>query len=442
MDTEAVQETKKGFYSPLFPGAKDKHGRPIYAGDMREIVISRCFIGSQNRSRRITVSMREFEIPDEDRGFVIIPATTTEHDLEEQFGGGEYWIQPMDHEGDLMSCGRTLFLPGPMKEGVREAYLQQEKMRAKKKSVFARDAEDQDDGRDREREERDDVMREVMERLERIETSKRTDDPIEAAQRINAIAGQMGNTAARDSLVDELREELDELRKNHRIELDRKAEDFSELRKRSTKDLDEARDDWSAKRRGYEREIDDMRDRLKKDAEETRKRYEGQITELQKRVSDLMTENMDLRRDLADSPVGNDEPPPPVAPDSPWWMRDIGAPLMKAVSEQMSSRQQAAAAQQQANGLPTQQSQPQAQYIPPQPVFTTSRTESVPPAEPVHPASEPTPASAPASAPVEPTRPRFVYGRSITVDSAQVNQPNQAEPQEASGGWENTPIGP
>lgn len=448
--TNSVKKTdaaaaEEGVYSPLFPEAQDPQtGAPIYADQIARIAISRQFPGRRG-PQRTKVALSEFETADGE-DFKVDPFETTEDDLEEQFGGGQYWIQPVNYKGKLMGCGRTLNLAGPMRPGIKALYAHPG---LRGRPTWRRDEEEP--GEDGE------------------PPPEGPPAPPWADPRAAAPPGYpppWGYPPAappgppRDELVATLREELEDLRKAHRRETERLADEHRDALRRKDRELDEALSEATAKRRALEadasratedlrrtvederrrwnRELDENYDRRRADVTEERERAQRRVLELEqtlsatrgaleKRVADLTAEVLDLRRDLADGPPAAEPPPPPLAGASvlpegaPWWaaMAAMAAPhIVKTVVDLNAARPPAPAtgvpAPQVLQGsVPPQYVPPQA-YVPPQPYVPPPSPPQLQPAHVPPPVAAAAPAPAPA-APPSPQRSLFVYGPAITI---------------------------
>lgn len=513
MVDETSESQKDRQIAVLFPHPDDK-GNYLLAEDVARIEIYRQFPSIGGRVRRIRVSRTEFRTPDGE--FVINPYETDEDDLEEVFGGGEYYIEPKGHDGKLLGWGRTILVPGKMKAGVRESY---EALKAG--GVTQEEGEEMVNGNGG----MNPLVQKMFDMLEKRADEAKT-----------AVRSDSGSAA----VISTLQSELDDLRKSHRTQLEsliaghreeiaRRAKEIDEERASMRRTIEAAQEDYASKRRGVEaelraereareverkdlrrkseeeiekirsdarRELDaernrtieernralDERKRAEREIEaeskrraddiaDTKRRYESQIRELEEKISRmrresdkevalLTKENLDLRRDLADTPT-HDEPPPPPSPggagdpNTPLWYRALdkwGGPIAKAVNDYVKNppdgrpmppappqRPQFAPPQQQHMPPPPQRMQPQPpRYQPPQPPPEVMR-ETAPP-QPVAPSPPPAPimqqaAPAPeAPAPVYPPHAITSYGPMVTFGPDDASEP-RFYPAPGSGGW-------
>jgi hypothetical protein len=354
----------------------------------------------------------------------------------------------------------------------------------------------------------------------REQADKRAED----AQKWASFNNQGGieRAAARDDLVTELREELAELRRKNRDDLDelrRKSQDELQAKTRELEDqrrehLDKLRslqDEFSAKRRELEESLRAKENDARRDLDAERRRHEDEMMEtkrrlrnetdeerekrhksadearmavekrfkdleqssaearirLERRIEELMKENIDLRRDLADTPPPGADQPPPIGPtganhpEAPWWgpgalqavapigqaIADIAKTAVADAAKKKSEEEKREREQQrQANGPPPSptlpsdmggtssarsaaQSYPQQQAAPPQ---TQQAVPPPPQPSPPRPPSPPPPAqpavATPAQSPPQPTPPvtrqqesmgsGFSLGASITHETA------------------------
>lgn len=485
------------------------NGKQIYADDIAKITISRQFPGIGGKSRRVKMSRKEFQLQNGGE-FVINPFETTEDQLEELFGGGEYYIQAYSHDGGLLPCGRTIHLPGEMKPGVRETYLNDALVASVKSLV-----EDDVSGTNG-------AVNPILDRLltsteNQVKELRQQLDQTRAAQALQP-------RGADDEVVRGLRSQMDVLVTNHRSEIDRLSKTIEEERAALRRNLDAAQEEYNSKRRSLEGEL--QRERDKRDAEmqaerqrhaeelarlrdehrralederkrtederlrvvderkradtnlederrrrlsevdDTTKRYKSRIDDLErdlsatrlrleKQITDLMKENIDLRRDLADTPIPEPEPergpdgrPGKGDPSEPLWYKALnqwGPPVAAAVRDYAKNSSNAmtqAGVQRQmpARFLPPQPP-PAPPYVPPQPPpyipppapVRSAEPLPAPPPPPVRSAEPPPPP--PISAPPSPSAASsaFTYGPAETFDPE--NMPNLTMGEDEGGGW-------
>lgn len=393
---------KPGMLSPLFPGPSND-GEYLPADQIGQIVVQRVFSSVRGGPRRIKVSKKEFVDPQTGEVFEIDPHTTTEDDLEEILGGGEYWIFALDLDGKITKWGRTLLLPGPMKPAVRQMYAQDARATARDRpgrpSPFAPGAFGEDDedfgGTPSSPQGRhaggavtaEDIARIVEDRMARLmpppEERSKLSEAVESAREIQAAAAAATRNA--EKAIEELRRQLaDEREEAHKKLQDERAENSARRRDHEEqmraaraqydRELDDLRrrnrDETDSLRKRYESEIDDLRRRTERDVAELRKELLDTRTRLEKQAAELLRENVELQRELASIPEppeegdANGEPPPPgggggmpggggggLPPDAPWLAHAV-APALPGLIGALMGAGRAAPAAQQASAVP------------------------------------------------------------------------------------------
>lgn len=476
-------------FAPLFPEPSE-NGKSIYAEDIARVSICRQFPGMGGRSRRIKMARSEFQLSNGGT-FVINPFATNEDDLEEMFGGGEYYLQPFGHDGARLPCGRTIVLPGAMKAGIEKIYLHQ--------TMFGGMKPDED-GEGEKNVAENSVMTMFQQML--AESNKRA-DALADQLRAQAVQIHAKPDDSQTEVIRSLRLQIDQLMANHRIELDAKSKTVEEERASLRKAAETAQEEYNAKRRFIENELQQtratkdaeiqqlrsaremevardrsahedeirrirdehrnaiseerkltdnerqrvseerkradelvMEERKKRNSEveEVQRRMQNRVNDLEREVSDMrvkstkqltevMKENLDLRRDLADTPIPDEPPPPPSAnggsngtsPNDPLWFRALntwGPHVAKAAGDFVKTAN-AEAAKAAANAPVQQQIAPpryqQQQFQPP----PAPAQQFVPQVQPVQPPAQP---PVPQVQPAPPAE-RPAWGPALTFDA-------------------------
>jgi hypothetical protein len=256
---------------PLFPEPVNDKGKLIFADEVKRFQLSRVMRGPRGLLRRPKVPVDEFYNRETDTWFELDPFTTTEDDIEQHFGGGEYWIEAFGHNGQVMPGGRVMTFGGAPKKpwmGRRRPDGEANDGHARRPPPEARDAsaydEEGDEGDEMQMDPRNprgfhppfypqhpgaqygmpygqqpygmqypgmnpmmggmmpgtpdpfqkliEAQQQMMQQMREV-VDKRADD----AQRWAAMSTQNNaqNAGARDDLVTALREELDEARRNN-----------------------------------------------------------------------------------------------------------------------------------------------------------------------------------------------------------------------------------
>lgn len=112
-DTTPPADSDVRVRSPLFTEENEK-GDVIYADQIRFIKLSRYMLVG-GKMKRVKVPKEEYRMADGTL-FSINPFETTEDDLEDQFGGGEYYIEAHGMDNAILPCAHNLTLPGPTLE--------------------------------------------------------------------------------------------------------------------------------------------------------------------------------------------------------------------------------------------------------------------------------------------------------------------------------------
>lgn len=374
---------------------------PIYAKNIGRIRLQRIDKSNgSSRGARIPLSREDYWIDgDEETPFEINPYKTDEEHLAEQFGCGEYWVDAFDKEGKAYPNGRRLVFGGPLKRGGK---VVDEDLEEQSESSYATGNADSAQMlkmmekmfSDREKHARDQAERErqlaqQQAERERMHAEEQVRREREHAQREMTLHGDFSETmlkiatdTSKDStssmeVIAALRNQLDlnakkamrdeeDLRKDHRSELQRMVQDRDDLnrahreelaeeRRRSRDDLNRrdqeiadlrkrAMDNEEDLRRRWQKDIDDMRSRFERDiaavrsesletrskiggdAEARIRRLENENEELRKDVRSLERDNIDLERKLAKAQV-----PEPEAPEAPGFLEQAG-PVLRGVA--------------------------------------------------------------------------------------------------------------
>lgn len=452
--------------SPLFPEPNEK-GEYLYAKQIHKIVLYRQLPGSGRNLKMVRVSKRDYRMPDGGE-FEFNPYETTEDDIEEQFGGGSYYIRAVGFNNEFLPCQHPVYLSGPTLKERR----QQER----------EDGGDDDDGAEMSSgygyppqdprpaggallpgavtmvPQGQDAVQELLKaqqemvKLMQASADKRADDAKDFAM------SSRRDGPERDALVTSLREELEDLRKQHRSELERRAQDADDERRRFRKQLETLDDEYAAKRRAYEAElererserrtsVEHERDRYRKDLDDERKRRLDEVEEarrraderverttrdaadlklkLEKRIDELQKEVFELRGELADVPSPEEGPKSKagVPDDAPWWVKQAApwvGPIAKGVAETIGAAN--------ARAAPQPSPAPMAPSVPlPSPPPAVVHGEPPPPPPPPVTGVYVPPPAPPMAAPPPSSRPRFRTGPSITVSTTLPDEDDEEE---------------
>lgn len=540
-DNDEAKKEEGRVVPKLFP-YPDENGRYVYADEIAKVVIDRQFPGMGGKTRRVRMSKSEFKLSDGSM-FEINPFTMDEEDLEEAFGGGEYFIQPSGFDGRRLINGRTIVLPGKMRPGIRESYMG---------ATFKSDDEPSGEAEKNNVAENNGMMAMLQQMVN--DSNKRAEALATqvAAMQQEALRQQFAaqqNRPAPDAdaqaeVVRSLRSQIEQLMVQHRNEMDAKTKSAAteiEAKSKTVEDeraamrrsIESIQEDYNAKRRGLEAElqqernkrememqqsraardmevardrtaheeeirrireehrraldaaekrieeehkrVDEERKRGERDADDERKKRLNEVEDLQRRMQlrinelekqnsdirikyekqlmDAMKENIDLRKDLADTPLPAEPPPPPsnnsdssgVNKDDPWFYRALntwGPPIAKAVAEYSKNAPAI---------RPNENPQPQIQAPPrfaPQPQQQQFQQAPQPQYQPqpmpqqqqqFQPAPQPpsTPALEPFVPPMVPFDPNVTYGPAMTFGDGEEPAFARAETGEQieGGGW-------
>jgi len=434
--------------SPLFldPNSSDKY---IYADEISQIILYRMIPRAGQGPRRARVPRLDYRRED-GQEFVFDPFTTTEDDIIEHFGGGEYFIEALGHNGKKLPCGHPLFLDGPMKRrrwqvpGTNPApgWMQRQN-----KAAFGYDPYSDDEDDDEDEDEEMGVVQQMLkvqqkqaEQMQKAAEDRAREARLEAKERESAntnIVGKvldnaMSTRGHESSAVDTLKHQLEELSSRHRSDLQRRDDEVAQMRKdnrdemtRKDRELEDLRKDHNREvdmlRHKHDKEVDDLRDELKdlkrrhdteldevkrrsaKDADAENDRLKKRLSdseadlarerrEWEKDRRDLEKEIYELQRDLADvPPEGSVGKLPANAP----WGAHVATEALKWFGNRKAQEAQAAAMAQQNRQVPPpqqQQQQPpqqQRQAPPPQTPPADFRTTPNPPPSPAGPPPPP-----------------------------------------------------
>lgn len=348
---------------PLFADAEP----PIYAKDVGKIRISRFEKSASGAvGGKVPLAREDYYVEgDETEVFQIDPYETSEEDLQEQFGAGQYWIDALHATtGKTLHGGRRLILGGVIKRG--GVVLDEED-----------EDDDEDDASSRKSKNPVDSTKTMMammekmfatrERLSEDAVARERDHAAKQAEMHSTFAATMFQIAnAKDrpdgssqevvasmrrqmeSMMDKSARDFDELRKSQRDELarrDREIEDLrreyreelSEERKRARSDIERRDDELKDLRARANRDEDDLRRRFQKEQDDQRTRYdrelaqagkdlnelrasltkendrvrqqlEKRISELEREIHQLEKDNIELQKDLAKAQNAAPEP--------------------------------------------------------------------------------------------------------------------------------------
>jgi hypothetical protein len=319
--------------SPLFTdlvGDEDNQ-RYLYADEIGSFKLSRIDPTSPNRTRRVKVPRPDFRINGSDDYFEIGPETT-EDDLEEQFGLGEYYIEAFGPDHRLLPGGRNLHLGGVLKRGGLPVKPEPE-------------VEDPDDDDDDDDDEEASALRAELAELKasmRLLAERAAAPPAAAppaadqtvllgmlrevmdrSQRNPLDAVTMGTqladtiAAASRPAESDRRAEIEELRRTHRQELERHDKDIDALRTEKIHELGDIRrkaeNELAEARRKLERELEEVRasaraerERLDKDLSELRSSHRAETdalrahhaAETDRRARDLDSQRSESRGEI------------------------------------------------------------------------------------------------------------------------------------------------
>lgn len=332
-DSAKSSEKSRGPICPLFAECEE----PIYADDIFKIRICRSGLkDAVNKSGKVPLRKEDYYIDgDQKKLFVINPYATTEEDLQEQFGGGEFWIDAMRKpDGRVLPGGHRLIFDGPEKrDGVEVAPEEDEDEEDDKTSssksafpkemlqLFDRTLTMQTTGS----QERERLLREASDRQAQMQSTFAStmlqiakdgkDDKPEA----DAIVRML------QSEVDEIRKKAardeDDLRRQHRTDIERRDREIEDLRREQHAQLSKRDQEVDESRKRASTEEDEIRRRWREDVSDLRSKYERELsqartettelriklqgendrvkTDLEKRIYELEKDNIKLEKDLA-----------------------------------------------------------------------------------------------------------------------------------------------
>lgn len=334
---------------PLFAEAEP----PIYAKNVLKVRLQRIDKSTgSSRGAKVPLAKEDYWIDGEEQTpFEINPYKTTEEDLQEQFGCGEYWIDAFDQQGKVFPNGRRLVLGGPLRRKgqvieqeieddetelevpARGSTVVETRMFTMMEKMFNERARQAQDQAERERhnaqehvaQERENSRRQMdmhghfSEAMLKIATDQNKQDiaPMEVIQTLRSQIDSLSKKHLRDEeerikdhrseieqmrrdredLVRAQRSELEEERRRSRDDLKRRDDEISDLRKRSMDTEEELRRRW-------QRDTDELRSRHEKDLLQLRAdatQFQSKIGgEAETRFRKLETENEELRKDIRD----------------------------------------------------------------------------------------------------------------------------------------------
>jgi hypothetical protein len=428
-------------FSPLFPHDPEEGKDAIYADEIKSVRISRQMSGFRglggSKYKRAKISKDEFFREDEHGNveeFEFDPFTTTEDDIEDWFGGGEFYLQPISHDNTFLRNARTIYINAPIKTDdddsdeeempppeppapkqntseVMVIQLMQEMLRNERELNRQKDAAIND--RIATKAEGDTQLMTQFAAIQSL-SGQKNDGTLEALRhQLNEQTSQYREDLRRRD------REVEELRAANRLEVERRDRQFEEYRKHSMDELAEIRkrmndDSYELKKR-LNQELEDAREKYKRDLQYESERLARKAADLQKelddkakRVHELEKETIELERDLASVPKS--EPAPAAAEAAPWWagmasgaLREIGK-IAGARAPAPPPPQPAMVYQQ----MPQQMAPPPQQYQPP------AQRPAVRMAPPPPPEPPPAPA-APEPAAMEFTNPTLYGGPATAV---------------------------
>jgi hypothetical protein len=378
---------------PLFPYMGEPGEKKVLASKIAKIMLSFHLPGVKG-PRRVSIPKHYFQRKDEDgniEDFVLNPYETEESDIEEWFGGGEYYIQAFDLNNNYL-VGRNLVFTSPTKIHTKNG---RNNMNGRRSSVFSRDESDEEeDDREPSYEREESPMAEVLKMQKQMfeAAQKQTEDRVRSTEANAAVQANLATKFAESTVqqvlqsrgkddgssqavIDTLRRQIDDLAKEHREEMRRRDRENEEDRTRFRGDLDRRdRENEALRKRSdeetrdlrtrNERETDDIRRRYEKDVDELKKRYEKENTfeidrieskyktlekeyneyrdRTRKEIHELEKEALDLRKDLAEIPEEKEEKESKLPDGTPWWVGP-GMQLMQQVLKPGGIAQQVAA---------------------------------------------------------------------------------------------------
>jgi hypothetical protein len=315
---------------PLFP----EYEPPLYADDIARIRI--CRLGttsSTNRNGKVPLRRDDYFIDgNENDIFVLDPHITTEEDLQEQFGGGTYWLDALRKtDGTIIGCGRRLIFEGPLKRGgveIEENDSDDDVEDTRRPSAASPSAPPQDERvftllqnqiQAQERAAQAQLENEKSHSLKEKElfstfaatmmksSADQTKTAGPSSEMIEMMRDQINDVrkkaardeeelhrrhrealAKQDQVVDEIKKahrdettrsdrEVEEMRRNHRDEISRKDRELEETRRKAGTDVDETRRKMST-------EEDEVRRRWRDDVSKMETRYERELTQARAEV--------------------------------------------------------------------------------------------------------------------------------------------------------------
>ena len=426
--------------APLFRSPVDAAGtRYLYADEISDVDIMRIVEQGRSRSKRESISEEEYQRQDGSY-FEVDPFVTKESDIFDHFGAGEFYINPIGLDGKFLPGGRTISqsdageLPygggmgGGMGGGGRGPYNQQQQSGGWVQTAqgwlwpanqgpppaggppgspgyaaptFVPQQPQQPDlttslitklvdGK------QDTASAELIASLrEQLIDAKRAHG--EELSRLTRVMEDDRRKSSND---------LDEERRRFRKLSDDEREDYTTKRRAMETELQRARDDLhnerDANRKVFDRDLEDERRKRITEVDDTRKRLDARVTELERilfesrakyeaQVDALKKENYDLRSDVADMSK-NLQVDGVASKDDPTWFKAVekfGAPVAKAAFDWASKQAQAA----QQGQAQQQQQQAQAGQRPAQQVASPVQQPVAPqqqyPQQPVYPAQQP-----------------------------------------------------
>jgi hypothetical protein len=299
--------------SPLFIDPNDK-GVFIYADNISQIFIYRMVPQAGRGPRRAKIPRLEYRREDGTE-FVFDPFLTTEDDIIEHFGGGEYFIEALGHDGKKLSCGHSLYLDAPQKRrrwtvpgaAAAPAWMQRQHPKTFGYDPFAQPNGDEDDEDDDEDEDMSGFAQQMLKAqqkqaadMQRQADERAREARLEAREQASAntnIVGKvlesaMGTRGQDSSAIDTIREQLREQSDRHREEL-RRRDDAAEARCKDLRDEVKKREDRiDDLRREHNSEIDGMRRDHRTEIDKIRLKHDAEIGEFRSEIKESKHDHM------------------------------------------------------------------------------------------------------------------------------------------------------
>ena len=325
-DLARNKEESRGTICPLFAECEE----PLYSDEISKIRI--CRLGdknSMNRNGKIPLRKEDYYVDEDPKNiFKINPYTTTEEDLQEQFGEGEFFIDALRKpDGKVMPGGHRLVFQGP--DGSDEEEEEEKAKPAQPESIVPREMLDLFhktlEMQSASSQQRENLIRETSKSQAEMQSTfattlmkMATDDKGKGSDYnvlIRMLQGEVEEIrkkAARDEEdlrrqhrvdIEKREREVEDLRRDHREQLAKRDREVDEIRSRASKEDDDARrrwrDDVTDLRTKYEREIaqsraesGEIRLKLQTELDQTKSRLDQRVYQLEK-------ENIKLEKDLA-----------------------------------------------------------------------------------------------------------------------------------------------